>query len=365
MTARNHFIFWSATSVLFLLFIYVFKAVLLPFVLGLAIAYLLNPLVNRLGKIGLARGAASLSILGIFLLCLIVFIAAFGPLAYRELLQFLDDLPGYVDHIWGVVQPLSKKVQGFTGASDVDGIKDLLKDHIGTAVNIGKKLAGGLWSGGQALIGLFSVLVITPIVSYFMMKEWPNIAKWVDDLMPREQKQTITDLLEQIDKKLSGFIRGQISVALVLGIAYALALSLAGLKYGFLIGMFSGLLSIIPMVGSTLGLLISVLVAWVQAGEWSFVAIVAAIFLIGQFLEGNVLTPKLVGNSVGLHPLWVFFSLLAGGALFGILGMFLAVPVAAVIGVLAAFAIAQYKASAYYKGKTKTKSAAKKNNNDE
>lgn len=155
-------------------------------------------------------------------------------------------------------------------------------------------------------------------------------------------------LMKQIDEKLSGFVRGQITVAVVLGVAYAVMLTLAGLKYGFLIGLMSGLLSVIPMVGSAVGLVVSVAVAWFQAGEPTFVLLIAGIFIGGQVIEGNFLTPKLVGDSVGLHPLWVFFALLAGGSLLGILGMFLAVPVAAVIGVLLAFVLQKYKQSAYY-----------------
>lgn len=158
------------------------------------------------------------------------------------------------------------------------------------------------------------------------------------------------DLLKQIDAKLSGFVRGQITVAVMLGLGYALALSLAGLKYGFLIGLTSGLLSVIPMVGSVVGLIISVLVAWFQAGEIGFVVLIAGIFIAGQLIEGNFLTPKLVGDSVGLHPLWVFFALLAGGSLLGVLGMFVAVPIAAVIGVLLSYGLHQYRKSAYYLG---------------
>jgi predicted PurR-regulated permease PerM len=156
-------------------------------------------------------------------------------------------------------------------------------------------------------------------------------------------------LLKEIDQKLSGFVRGQISVAVMLGIGYALALSIAGLKYGFLIGLGAGFLSVIPMVGSAVGLVVSVAVAWFQSGDMIFVLIIAGIFIAGQIIEGNFLTPKLVGDSVGLHPLWVFFALLAGGSLLGILGMFLAVPLAAVIGVLLSYAIYRYKQSPYYK----------------
>ncbi len=191
-------------------------------------------------------------------------------------------------------------------------------------------------------------MIISLVVAYFMMAEWPAVTKWVRDLMPRHSEETIMGLLRQIDTKISGFVRGQISVAVVLGVSYAVMLTLAGLKYGFLIGLMSGLISVIPMVGSAVGLVVSVAVAWFQAGDIMFVLLIAGIFLGGQVIEGNFLTPKLVGDSVGLHPLWVFFALLAGGSLLGILGMFLSVPVTAVVGVLLSFAIQRYKESPYY-----------------
>jgi len=190
--------------------------------------------------------------------------------------------------------------------------------------------------------------------------EWVHMARWAEGLMPRDHKKSIKKLLTQIDQKLSGFVRGQISVAVMLGVVYAIALSIIGLKYGFLIGITSGLLSIIPMVGSTVGLIISVAVAWFQAGELTFVALVGGIFIAGQIIEGNILTPKLVGESVGLHPLWVFFALLAGGSLFGVLGMLLAVPVAAVAGVLIGFGIERYKKSPYFRGKHGKQKTTKK-----
>ena len=203
-------------------------------------------------------------------------------------------------------------------------------------------------SGGQALLDIISVIVFMPVVAYFTMKEWPAITAWVCALVPRHVEGVVMDLLREMDQKVSGFVRGQVMVALMMGLVYAVVLSLAGLKYGFLIGLGSGFLSIVPMVGSAVGLVISVALAWFQAGTLSFVAMIAGIFILGQVVEGNFLTPKLVGESVGLHPLWIFFALLAGGSLLGVMGMFLAVPVAAVMGVLLGFSVKQYKASEFY-----------------
>lgn len=344
----THAIFWAGAVAASILTVILFKAVLLPFVMGIAVAYLLNPTVNKFSEVGISRGPAAIMILFSFLILIGGFIGIVSPILYRELAQFSKDLPSYIERFWDMLTPLTAKLEEYVGTVEKGNIEALLKENAGSATAFAKILVGKVAAGGQAVADIISVAVFMPIVAYFMMKEWPAVTRWVRDLMPRHSEKTIMELLKEIDTKLSGFVRGQITVAVVLGIAYAIALTLAGLKYGFLIGLFSGFLSVIPMVGSAVGLIVSVAVAWFQAGEISYVAIIAAIFIGGQIIEGNFLTPKLVGDSVGLHPLWVFFALLAGGSLLGILGMFLAVPIAAVIGVLLAFAISKYKESAYY-----------------
>lgn len=345
---RAHILFWCGALIFFSLCIWVFKPILLPFVLGIAVAYLLNPTVKKLGELGIARAPATMMILGGFLILITAFIGVISPILYRELSSFSDDLPHYIEKISALLAPIRAQLDQYIGHSTQEDIQGMIQKNSGSAVNVAKYILSKTAAGGQALIDLLSVLIFMPIVAYFMMKEWPYITAWVHDLMPRHAQKTIVELLSQIDKKIAGFVRGQISVALFLGIAYAIALSLAGLKYGFLIGLFSGFLSIIPMVGSAVGLFVSVGVAWFQFYDIWFVIIIAAIFIIGQVIEGNILTPKFVGDSVGLHPLWVFFALLAGGSILGILGMFLAVPIAAVIGVLLTFSIEKYKQSAYY-----------------
>ncbi|MGH1456641.1 MAG: AI-2E family transporter [Alphaproteobacteria bacterium] len=345
---KTHLIFWACAVTAFIAVVVMLQSALLPFVLGIAVAYLLNPIVNKLGQVGIARGPAAMMILGGFMIFLIGFIGVVSPIIYREITSFSQDLPGYIERIMAILAPLTEKLDTYIGGTDKQSIEEMLKNNSGSAVNAAKFVFSKLAAGGQAVMDIISVAIFMPVVAYFMMKEWPYVTKWAQDLMPHHSKEIIMDLLKQIDQKLSGFVRGQISVAVMLGVAYAIALTIAGLKYGFMIGLMSGLLSVIPMVGSAVGLIVSVAVAWFQAGDIVFVGIIAAIFIAGQVIEGNFLTPKLVGDSVGLHPLWVFFALLAGGSLLGILGMFLAVPVAAVIGVLLSFAIYKYKQSAYY-----------------
>ncbi len=361
----THLIFWVCTTALFILTVLLFKSVLLPFVLGVAVAYLLNPVVNKLGEIGIARAPAALMILGGFLILVSAFFGVISPILYRELSGLSKDLPEYIEKFWNIMSPITAQLDQYIGGTDKTNLEELLKQNSGSAVGAANYILQKLAAGGQAFMDVVSVLVFMPIVAYFMMKEWPSITRWVQDLMPRHSESVILGLLKQIDSKISGFVRGQISVAVMLGIAYAIALSIAGLKYGFLIGLMSGVLSVIPMVGSAVGLFVSIAVAWFQAGDITFVLIVAGIFIAGQLIEGNILTPKLVGDSVGLHPLWVFFALLAGGSLLGVLGMFLAVPLAAVIGVLLTFTLQKYKQSAYYleaetKAPTKPKPRAKK-----
>jgi predicted PurR-regulated permease PerM len=364
MSVRSHFIFWTLAVFALLGFVFVFKGVLLPFVLGAGVAYLLNPAVNTLGRCNIARGPAALLILGGFFLVVFALLAVISPLVYKQSLQLIQDFPGYIERVIAWVEPQSQKALEALGLdADVD-LRGLVQNYgasaFGVAGGVAERLAGCLAAGGQAAMGFVSLIVFMPLVAYFLIKEWPALTHWVEGMLPRDQKETIGDLLSQIDQKISGFVRGQISVAVILGLVYAIALTVAGLKYGFLIGLGAGLLSVIPMVGSVVGLIVAVAVAWFQAGDLVFVGIIAAIFLIGQLIEGNLLTPKLVGDSVGLHPLWIFFALLAGGSLFGILGMFLAVPVAAVAGVLLVFAIGRYKMSAFYKASAKPQKAAKK-----
>ena len=362
MTARNQALFWSLSFLGFLSFIYIFKSILLPFVLGIAVAYLLNPLVNAFRTAGIGRKLATFSILGGFLFVVAALLAVLAPVLSKQMTQLINDFPQYLDQVNQALTPYAQKVSALLGQENSEDIQGFLKDQSGMAINIAQNIAGGLAKGGQLFFDLVSVIVLMPVVAYFMMVEWNTMTDWVKDLMPRDHKKTILNLLSQMDQKISGFVRGQISVAVILAVLYAVALTIAGLKYGFLIGLVSGLLAIIPMVGSVIGLIVSVGVAWFQSGDLTFVAIIAGIFLAGQLLEGNVLSPKIVGESVGMHPLWVFFALMAGGSLFGILGMLLAVPVAAVAGVLLAFGIAQYKLSALYKGKVKPKSKKAKAN---
>jgi len=344
----NKMLFWIGALALVLGFVWLFKGILTPFILGILIAYLLEPVMRRFSHQKIPRWILSITILVLFFLIISLGLLAIMPMAMRQLESLVQDLPTYAEKLMLLVNPYLLMVEDRFGVSVIEQMTTHLKDHAGKLVGVTGDILGGIASGGAALVGFFTTFFFTPIVAFFMMQEWPNIVRWVNALYPRQYETTIRGLLSRMDQKVAGFIRGQTLVAVLLGTLYALALTLAGLQYGFLIGLFAGIFTIIPLVGSTLGLVVGALVAWFQTGEIGYTALIAGIFMAGQFLEGNFISPKLLGDSVGLHPLWIMFALLAGGSLFGIVGMLLAVPVTAVFGVLAGFALDKYKTSAFY-----------------
>ena len=213
--------------------------------------------------------------------------------------------------------------------------------------NVGKILKS-LMSNGFALINLISLLLIMPVVTFYMLRDWDDFVKKFESLLPKKSKKGIMEGFKEIDKIIAGFIRGQLSVCLILGLFYSVGLKLVGLELGLLVGFIAGIISFIPYVGSITGFILGCVLAFAQYGDISHVLYVIAVFMLGQFIEGNFLTPKLVGESVGLHPVWVMFALLAGGVLLGFLGLMLAVPLAAIIGVLVRYGIKKYKQSSLY-----------------
>lgn len=349
----SHGIFWTVTFIVFIGLVIIFKSVLFPFILGATLAYLLNPTVTWLTNKGMGRKSAVFLILGSFMVVFSALLALIVPILIREAAGFIDEAPLYADRVWAMAQPWIDAVREKFGYKLTAQIQDVVQENIGKTFGVGKSIAANLASGiaigGQAIIGFAALLLIVPIVAFFMMNDWPRITAWVDGLMPLHSRATIHDLLNQIDVKIAGFIRGQVTVCFILGMMYAIALTFAGLNYGFVIGLGTGILCIIPFAGTAIGFATGIIVALLQSGgDITYVALIGGIFAMGQFIEGNFITPRLIGNSVGLHPLWIMFALLAGGSLLGLTGMFLAVPVAAIISVILSFLIQRYKGSPYY-----------------
>lgn len=341
---------YLAALIIFLILIYLLRAVLLPFVAGMGVAYFLDPICDRLEKWGCSRVLATTIVTVAFAIIIILGFLIVVPVLIDQLTGFLRDLPALVERVQQRLQPIYMQFQLRFKLPALDELGTLLSGRLGGMLGFTGDALQGVLSGGVALANLLSLLFITPVVTFYLLRDWDILVARLDTLLPRDHADTIRAQMLLIDTTLAGFIRGQASVCLVLGIFYAMGLMLVGLPFGLVIGIVAGLLTFIPYVGSLFGFIISIAVALASFDGWEGTAIVAAIFITGQLLEGNFLTPKLVGDRVGLHPVWIIFALLAGGALFGFVGLLLAVPAAAAIGVLVRFGLGRYLGSSLYLG---------------
>jgi predicted PurR-regulated permease PerM len=349
MTLTRQMTFWGLTLVVGVLSLWILREILLPFVAGMALAYLLDPLANRLERMGVNRLVATLAIVGAVVLVFVLLILIFVPVLFGQVGAFLEKLPDNISRLQALVMESNRewlrKLLG-EGVADVQ-VSDLVKQGAGWITTFIRSL----WSGGQALISIFSLVVITPVVAFYLLYDWDRMVTAVDGWIPVQHRDTVRGLVREMDDAIAGFVRGQTGVCLILGSFYAVSLTVAGLNFGLLIGLVSGIITFIPYVGSMTGLVLAAGVAIAQWWpEYTPILIVLTIFFVGQFLEGYVLAPKLVGESVGLHPVWLMFALFAFGSLFGFVGLLIAVPLAAIIGVLVRFALRRYLASPLYTG---------------
>ena len=325
------------------------REILLPFVAGMVIAYLLDPLANRLERLGMNRLIATLVIVAVFMVGVATLIFITAPVIVREIAYFIEHLPRYLKQLQSLATDpnhpwLSKLVGEGLGTAEksIGELTTLAADWSGTFLR-------SVWSGGQALISVLSLAVVTPIVACYLVYDWPRMIAVVDNWVPPARRDTIRALAKDIDDTIGGFVRGQSVLCLILGLFYAVALALIGLNHGLLIGFTAGIISFIPYLGSLVGLLIATSVAIAQFWpNYALIVAVPAIFFVGQSLADYVLSPYLVGRRVNLNPVWLMFALFAFGYLFGFVGLLIAVPLAAALGVLVRFALAQYYAGPFY-----------------
>ena len=352
--------YWSIATAVFLVVLWFLGDVILPFVLGGAIAYFLDPVADRLERAGCTRTISVVIISAVATLTVVLLFLLVIPTLIQQTAALIDTAPELFSRLrdW-----LTERFPSlFDETSTIH--QQLLA--IGETIQAkGGELVNGLVSSALGLINILVLMIIVPVVAFYMLLDWDNMTAKVDSMLPRDHVGTIRRLAKEIDQTLASFIRGQGTVCLVLGTYYAVALMVAGLNFGLIVGFIAGLITFIPYVGAMVGGILAIGLALFQIcgtveifdGEtisyttnWLRIGIVAAIFGLGQFLEGNILTPKLVGGSVGLHPVWLLFALSVFGSLFGFVGMLVAVPVAAVIGVVTRYALEQYKGSLLYRG---------------
>lgn len=351
MPLERQVAFWVAALAVFVALLWLLSDILLPFVAGMALAYLLDPLARRAERLGIGRAVSALVIVTVFIVVLVVVAMLVAPILSDQVAAFLDSLPGYLARLQSIVsdpsRPWLAKIFGERlpdGGKSVGGLISQSSGWIATFL-------ASLWSGGRALFSVLSLLVITPVVAFYLLCDWDRLLATVDGWIPLPYRETVRGLAREMDAAIAGFMRGQALICLLLAVFYAVGLTLTGLHSGFLIGLMAGFFSFIPYVGALTGFLVAGIVAIAQFWpDLSAILLVVSVFVVGQGLEGYILSPKLVGAKVGLHPVWLMFALIAFGYLFGFVGLLIAIPLAAAIGVLLRFGLRKYMESPIYTG---------------
>lgn len=338
--------YWGAATAVFLVVLWFMGDVLLPFVLGSAVAYFLDPVADRLERLGLSRAMATALITVIALLTFVVMALLVVPTLVSQAINLFEIAPDLTRRLsaFFVERFPSLLEEGSTLQSSFNSLGTMVQERGGELLNTALSSAAGI-------INIIMLFVIVPVVAVYMLLDWDRMVAHIDGLLPRDHAPVIRRLARDIDKTLASFIRGMGTVCLILGTYYAIALMLVGLQFGLVVGFIAGLVTFIPYLGALIGGALAIGLALFQFwGDWVAIGMVGGIFVIGQVIEGNVLTPKLVGNSVGLHPVWLILALSVFGTLFGFVGMLVAVPVAAALGVIARFGVSQYQDSLLYRG---------------
>ncbi|HET7299096.1 MAG TPA: AI-2E family transporter [Oleiagrimonas sp.] len=340
---------WLAIIVVLGFVIWLLSPVLTPFMIGALLAYMADPLADRLERWGLGRTLAVSIVFTIMVLVVAGILLLLVPLIERQVVRLVDSLPRYVQWTRDVALPwLQVHLHLRPGSFDVDSITKALQTHMGSVGSIAAATLARISKSGFGIVLWLTNLVLIPVVTFYLLRDWDVMVARLDRLLPRRQRPTIVRLANESNQVLGAFVRGQLLVMVALGIIYGVGLSLIGLSVGPLIGMVAGLLSFVPYLGFIIGLVAALIAVMVQYGDWLHLGLLAIVFAVGQMMEGYVLVPKLVGDKIGLHPVAVMFAVLAGGYLFGFFGILLALPAAAVIMVLLRYGYGRYQQSDLY-----------------
>lgn len=346
LPVKDQLRYWGVATAVFLVVLWFLGDVILPFVLGGAIAYFLDPVADRLEKWGCSRALATSLITLLALLVMVLLFLLVVPTLISQSVALFEVVPTLFNDLRAFLTTQFPQLldQNSTLYQSLAEVGQTIKSKGGELLNV-------VFTSALSIVNVVMLLVIVPVVAFYLLLDWDRMVARIDDLLPRDHAPMIRDLAAQIDQTLAAFIRGMGTVCLVLGTYYAVALMVVGLQFGLVVGFVAGALTFIPYIGALVGGALAIGLALFQFwGDWLSIGLVAGVFVIGQVLEGNVLTPKLVGSSVGLHPVWLIFALSVFGTLFGFVGMLVAVPVAAAIGVVMRFLILNYKTGRLYQG---------------
>ena len=338
--------YWGIATAILFVALWQLGDVVLPFILGGAIAYFMDPVADRLEDMGFSRTAATAIITVVALLVFVIMVLAVVPTLVSQATSLVQIAPQLARDLLTFVN------ERFPQMLNPDSAVSQTLQAIGEQIQSrGGALLQSALTSAAGLVNVLLLLVIVPVVAFYLLLDWDNMIAKVDELLPRDHAPVIRRLAKDVDAVLAGFVRGMGTVCLILGTYYAVALMLVGLQFGLVVGAIAGLITFIPYVGALVGGALAIGLGLFQFwGDWVSLGLVGVIFVAGQMIEGNYLTPKLVGSSVGLHPVWLLFALSLFGSLFGFVGMLVAVPVAAAIGVLVRYASDQYRGSRLYQG---------------
>lgn len=326
-----HYLWWLVLACVAGGLIYLLSPILTPFLLAAVIAYICNPMVSYMAdrKIPRTVGAVlvMLLLLGVFAALILIMV----PLFEKEANRLLDKMPAYLDMLKNHVIPWLESRLDISLQPDMNVLREALSEHWKSAGGVAAKMLPSLTSGGMAVVEFVVNLLLVPVVLFYLLRDWDMLIKLIDEMIPRYWHDQISQLARETDRILAEFLRGQLSVILLMSICYITGLWLAGLEFALPIGLVAGILVFVPYLGMIVGLMLATFAAMMQFQDWSGVITVWAVFGIGQMLEGMLITPWLVGDRIGLHPVVVIFALLAFGQLFGFFGILLALPVSAVM----------------------------------
>lgn len=341
---------WAGILGLLALSLYAVSGILLPFVAGLLIAYFLNPLATRLEGKRLSRGIGAGLLVFLFFVIFVGGLLVALPFLKNELSRLAIMLPSYGQKVYGALSPLVERLLVYKIDPSILSLNQSLHEQLSNVASWALRLAVGLFSNTLALANLLSLIVLTPIIAFYVLRDWPLMMAHLNSLLPPAIGPTVRELAAKINTVLGGYARGQALVCLTLALYYTVVLGIVGLKFSLTIGLIAGLFAFVPYFGFFVAVSAALGVALTQHPGWFMTGCVGVTFLVGQLIESYILVPRLVGDRIGLHPVWIIFALLAAGILFGFIGLLFALPLAGAVGVLVRYGVARYKESTLYQG---------------
>ncbi len=339
--SKNSFYLWFILATA--LFLYAVSDIILPFIVSLILAHFLHPIVKKMTKAKISRSYASLIIISLFLLIFASITAFIAPILYQQLTDLVANIPSYIKDFKANTLPDITYVLQKNYPEMFKQVSGKINNASSYILSLTGTILERLLTSGLNALNVLSLIFITPVVSFYILKDWEQITNTLYSLIPTNKVAIVKEQIIKIDETLSGYLRGQIAVCLILACFYVSALYLAGLNFALVIGLTTGFLTFIPFIGPIFGFTVSIIIAYVQFGDFTHIAIILGIFGFAQVLESNFITPKLVGNKVGLHPVWIIFGMLASASLLGFPGVLIALPLTATIGVIIRFIYKEYK----------------------